>query len=151
MQILCPFTKASVSLKQNCELTTRLQFYVGRTTTCHKHKSFYLIRIFQAQIHTQLKKLPHPTPMSASGLLVTPPHPIWRFRKFNERFQLLIWPWPGGGGARPWPSGAWDEESGADLDRGRTRTWGARTQRHFLRPQRHLAMAWRRRRQAMAK
>ena len=42
-----------------------------------------------------------------------------------------------------------DEESGADLDRGRTRTWGARTQRHFLRPQRHLAMAWRRRRQAM--
>jgi len=29
----------------------------------------------------------------------------------------------------------------------RTRTWGA--QRHFLRPQRHLAMAWRRRRQAM--
>ena len=39
------------------------------------------------------------------------------------------------------------------------RTWtgagpgpgGARTQRHFLRPQRHLAMAWRRRRQAMGR
>ena len=56
-----------------------------------------------------------------------------------------------GGGVRPWPSGALDEEGGADLDWGRTRTWGARTQRHCLRPQRHLAMAWRGRHQAMAK
>ena len=57
------------------------------------------------------------------GLLVpTPPHPIWRFRKFTGRSQLLgvpsywAFPWPGGGGgggARPWPSGAGGEESGA--------------------------------------
>ena len=54
--------------------------------------------------------------------------------KFNERFQLLIWPWPGGGGARSWPSGTWDEESGADLDRGWTRTWGAGPSPTFFAP-----------------
>ena len=42
----------------------------------------------QTQTHTQLTK-------------TTPPHPIWRFRKFIGRSHLLIWPWPGGGGARP--------------------------------------------------
>ena len=57
----------------------------------------------------------------------------------------------GGGGARPWPSCASDEESGADLDQGHTRTGGARNQRYFLLTQRHLAMAWRRHRQAMGK
>ena len=38
---------------------------------------------------------------------------------FTGRSQLQYWafPWPGGG-ARPWPSGAGGEESGADLDRG---------------------------------
>ena len=40
----------------------------------------------------------------------------------DGRFQLLIWPWPGGGGARPWPSGAGGEKSGADLYRGWTWT-----------------------------
>ena len=37
--------------------------------------------------------------------------------------------------AFPWP-GAWDEESGAALDWGRSRTWGGRVPRHFLRPKR---------------
>jgi len=56
---------------------------------------------------------PHPTPPN-------PPHRIWRFRKFTGRSQLLgvpsywAFPWPGGGGVTSWPSGAWDEESGAD-------------------------------------
>ena len=45
---------------------------------------------------------------------------------FTGRFHLLIWPWPGGGGARPWPSGAWDEENGADP--------GARTCATFFAP-----------------
>jgi hypothetical protein len=52
-----------------------------------------------------------PTPMSASGLLVpTPPQMAF---PFTGRFHLLIWQWPGGSGARPWPSGAGGEESGA--------------------------------------
>ena len=100
-----------------------------------------LIGIFQTQTHTPLKKPAHPTP----------PHPIWRFRKFTGRFQLLIWPWPGGGGARPWPSGAGGEESGAGSGPPRSGSGPGPGPRHFLRPKRHLAMAWRRRHQAMAK
>ena len=37
---------------------------------------------------------------------------------FTGRFHLFISPWPDGGGARPWPSGAWGEERVANLDRG---------------------------------
>ena len=44
----------------------------------------------------------------------SPPHPNLCFRKFGGLFILHIWPWRGGGSARPWPSGAWQEESGAD-------------------------------------
>ena len=48
---------------------------------------------------------PHPTTTSASGLLIpTPPQMAF---PFNGRFHLLIWPWLGGGAARPWPSGVW--------------------------------------------
>ena len=32
---------------------------------------------------------------------------------FTGRFHLIIWPWPGRGGARPWPSGAGGEKSAA--------------------------------------
>ena len=53
---------------------------------------------------------------------------------FTGRFHLLIWPWPGGGGAIPWPSGAGGEESGADLDQGRTRTWGDGPSATFFAP-----------------
>ena len=48
---------------------------------------------------------PHPTPYGV-------------FRNLMGVSIYLFWSWPGGGGARPWPSGAGGEESGADLDRG---------------------------------
>jgi len=65
--------------------------------------------------------------------------------------KLVIWPWPGGGGgARQWPSGAGGKESGAVS--GPPGPGGGRNQRYFLLPQRHVAIAWRRRRrQDMAK
>ena len=94
---------------------------------------------------------PHPTPAFPFNGMAFPV--TGRSHLMEWRSHLLgvpsywAFPWPGGG-ARPWPSGAWDEESGADLDRGRSRTWGGRVPRHFLLPQQHLAMAWRRR-QAM--
>ena len=60
----------------------------------------------------------------------------------------LAWPGPGHGLARPWPSGAWGEASGAGPGTlGTPRPWGPETlatpgPRHWLRPKRHLAMAW---------
>ena len=74
---------------------------------------------------------PHPTPIF--GNLPGVPS-YWAFPVTGRSHGLAA-------AARPWPSGAGGEESGADLDQGRT-------QCHFLRPQRHLAMAWRRHRQA---
>ena len=92
-------------------------------------------------------------PVETVGSPKTPPHPTPAF-PFNGmafpvtgrshwmewRSHLLGVPsyW-----AFPWPSGPWDEESGADLGGP-----GMGAPRHFLRPQRNLAMAWRRR-QAM--
>ena len=79
----------------------------------------------------------------------TQPHHKLRFRKFTGRSQLLGVPMAWRRRRQAMAKWRCDEEGGADLDRGRTRTWGARTQRHLLRPQRHLAMAWRRRHQGM--
>ena len=71
---------------------------------------------------------------------------LWRSHLLGVP-SYWAFPWPGGG-ARPWPSGAWDQESGAGPGPGPDPDLGGRVPRHFLRPQRHLAMAWRRR-QAM--
>ena len=70
-------------------------------------------------------------------------------------------PWPGqhagGGGARPWPSGAGGEARGAGPGTlGTPGPWGPgtlkgpRVQRHWLRLKRPFAMAWCRRRQRAA-
>jgi len=55
----------------------------------------------------------------------------------SQKLGVPIWSC---GGARPWPSGAGDEGRGAALGGP-----GMGAPRHFLRPQRHLAMAWHRR------
>ena len=80
--------------------------------------------------------------------MIIPPHPKWHFRKFTGRSQLLgvpsywAFPWTGGGGARPWPSGAAGEESGAGSGPPMPGSGPGPGPRHFLVPKRHLAMAW---------
>ena len=85
--------------------------------------------------------------MLASGLLVhTPRHPKWRFHLLGVSIHLF-----GHGLAAAAAPGHGQVALGTKKV---ARNLGPRVQdlRHFLRPQRHLAMAWRRRRrQAMAK
>ena len=98
---------------------------------------------------------PHTTPPQMAFPFTGRSHLMeWRSHLMEWRSHLLgvpsYWalPWLGGG-ARLWPSGAGGEESGAGSGPPRSRSGPGPGPRHFLRPKRHLAMAWRRRRQAM--
>ena len=93
--------------------------------------------------------------IQVGGLLVpTPPQMAFSEIYWAFPVTVLIWPWSGGGGARPWPSGAGGEVSGVGpgtlgtpgpMEPGSLK--GLQVQRHWLRRKRHLARAWRRRRQ----
>ena len=77
----------------------------------------------------------------------TPPHltPAFPFNVMAFPFNVMAFPFTGRSHLMEWRSQLpgvpvawrfWDEESGAALDRGRSRTWGGRVPRHFLRPKR---------------
>jgi hypothetical protein len=125
-------------------------FYVGSRQGTHTHTDLSIYIQCAPPGSTPNPTSPHPTPPHLTSPHPTPPnpnppHPKVRFLKFNGRFQLLIWPWLGG--ARPG-----QEALGAKkVPLGRLGSGPSPGPRHFLRPKRHLAMHWRRRRQAMAK